>query len=86
MDDYKVSLRMEVVEALGALKRGERERIWRFIEGLPDNPRGLGDYSEYDSDDRKIQVRVIGNHAIHYWLDGPVNEFKVVGLRPADRG
>lgn len=85
MDSYSISLRIEVVEALGALKRAERQRIWRFIESLPDDPARTGDYSERDSTGRRIEVSLVGDHAIHYWLDGPVNEFKVVDMRSADR-
>ncbi len=84
MTESVVSVRIEVYEDLAALKRPERERIIRWFETLRQTNFQPGDFNDRDDSGRIIQVRVIGRHALSYWHDGPVNEFKVVKIELAD--
>ena len=79
-----VSVRIEVYQAMMALKRADRERIIRWLEALRQTNFLPGDYTETDEVGRIIQVQVIGRHALSFWHDGPVNEFKVVKIELAD--
>jgi hypothetical protein len=81
-----VSIRLRVYEVLRDMKRAQRERVLRWVEQLEIDPSRDGEFTEVDDTARKIQVSIIGSHAIYFWYDGPVNEVKVVDLRPADRG
>lgn len=74
------------MQVLRGLKLSERERIVRWMERLSANPHQDGDFEEVDvSSGRKLKATVIGRHALYWWLDGPVNELKVVDIGLADR-
>ena len=84
MSAYVVSLRFKVMETLRGLRRAERERILLWMERLEGDPFGRGEYVEKDDSGREIQVVIVGNHALYYWLDAPVKEIKIVKISPAD--
>jgi hypothetical protein len=57
----------------------------KFIYGLRDRPRTKGDYTDKDASFQIRQIKIIGDHAITYWLDDAVKSVMVVDVRPADR-
>lgn len=67
-------------------KSGEqRRRILDFIHSLRDHPDTRGDFTDKDASLRERQIKIIGDYAITYWLDAPVNIIMVVDARPANR-
>ena len=45
-----------------------------------------GDFEEIDPNTgRRLRAALVGRHALYWWVDGPVNEVKVVDIGPADR-
>ena len=85
MKPYKVFLRLEVMQVLGALQSAQRLRISKFIDTLADNPHQSGDYAEMDETARQIEIKVIGQYAITFWADHAVAEVKVTNIGRADR-
>ena len=58
----------------------------RFIRSLADDPFTQGDYSVTDANSQRIrQIRIIGDHAVTYWVDHPAKAVMVVDIRLADR-
>jgi len=56
-----------------------------FIRSLRDDPDATGDFTDRDATQRTRQIKIIGDYAITYWHDTPVNSVMVVDIRPADR-
>ena len=84
MAEYQVYLHLGLLDAVP--KRGsQRQKIMDFIYGLRQWPRTEGDYTDKDASLRIRQIKIIGDHAITYWLDDPVKIVMVVDVRLADR-
>lgn len=86
MESYEVFLSLSSMEFLKSIRLKERKLIGQFIERLSTDPFQEGDYSETDSAGRRIEIKVIGQYAVTYWTDSPVNEVKVVAICRADGG
>jgi hypothetical protein len=56
-----------------------------FIYSLRAHPNTPGDYTNKDRSLRVRQVKVVGDFAVTYWFDAPVNIVMVVEVQPADR-
>lgn len=56
-----------------------------FVYRLRDHPRTPGDFTDKDSSLRIRQVKIVGDYAVTYWLDDPVQAVMVVDIHPADR-
>lgn len=63
----------------------QRRRILDFVRQLQTQPDTLGDFTDRDETLRTRQVKIVGDHAITYWHDAPVNTVMVVDIRHADR-
>lgn len=82
---YDLYVKHEVYETIRSLPHTHRARILAFIEALPVNPFGQGDFTETDRDDRPHQVSVVGKYAVYFWADHAAKEIRVADLVDADR-
>ena len=86
MAEHVLSVRLEVMQVLRGLRLGERERIVRWMERLIIDPNQDGDFEERDpKTGRQLKGTLLGRYALYWWVDGPVNEIKVIDIGPADR-
>ena len=77
----KLVLDGEAVETLLSLPPAARRRILQVLDQLRnESPRITEDFSETDPSGRHISVKAIRPVLIRYWLDGPVDEFRVTRL------
>lgn len=85
----KLVLDGEAVETLLALPPAARCRVLALLEQLRhERPRTTEDFSETDLAGRHISVKAVRPVLIRYWLDGPVDEFRVTRItvvRPWNR-
>jgi mRNA-degrading endonuclease RelE of RelBE toxin-antitoxin system len=81
---YSVFVHVEVLETVPT-RGGMRKRITAFIRSLSENPHTPGDYTDKDQTLRVRQIKVIGDYAVTYWVDEPVQAVMVVAVVPADR-
>ena len=56
-----------------------------FISGLRENPDTHGDFTDKDDSLRERQIKIVGDYAVTFWLDAPVQIVMVVDVQPADR-
>ncbi len=61
-----------------------RRKIMDFIRSLHNHPHTPGDFTDQDSSLRDRQVKILGDYAIIYWLDAPIQAVMVVDIRRAD--
>ena len=51
----------------------QRRRIMDFIYSLRDYPYTAGDFTDKDASLRTRQIKLVGDYAVTYWVDSPVN-------------
>ncbi len=61
-----------------------RQAIRDFLQDLELDPYRLGDYQESDAIGRSVQIKLVGNYALTYWVDHAVKEVKVTKIEKAD--
>ena len=77
----KLVLDEEAVDTVLALPTAVRRRIMKALDLLRDEPpHTTEDFREKDATGRNISVKAIRPVMIHYWLDGPVDEFRVTRI------
>ena len=84
MENYAVYLHFDLLES-PSLRGGQRKMVMSFVRLLAQNPYTPGDFTDRDASLRVRQIKIIGRHAITYWVDDPVKAVMVVGVRLADR-
>ena len=81
---YAVFLHVELLEVLP--KQGsQRHKVLEFARSLADNPFATGDFTDKDATRRIRQIKIIGDFAVVFWTDHPVQTVMVVEIRLADR-
>jgi hypothetical protein len=84
MPSYEVYMHLGLLDAFP--KSGaQRRKIMNFISSLRNGPDTPGDFTDKDDSLRERQIKIVGDFAITYWLDGPVRFVMVVDVRPADK-
>jgi len=62
----------------------QRRKIMDFIRNLGARPETRGDFTDKDASLRERQIKIVGDYAITFWFDAPVNIVMVVDITPAD--
>ncbi len=63
----------------------QRRKIMAFINGLRNEPYTRGDFTDRDVSLRERQIKIIGDYAVTFWFDAPVQIVMVVDIGPADQ-
>jgi hypothetical protein len=86
MKAYSLYLRREAIDSLRLIRPKVRQGIAGFIDSLAADPFTRGDFQEKDETGRDLEIKIIGNYAITFWVDHAVQEVKIVDIIPADVG
>lgn len=82
---YRLLIDFEVIEFVESLpRRDERQLGSRFVQ-IQDFPGRFSDYTESDSNDRRVDIHICGKFAIKYWIDHADQHVKILVLHFADR-
>lgn len=84
MEGYRVYLHLDLLEAMPK-QRVARERILRFLRTLGADPFTAGDFSQQDKSLRTQQVKILGDHAITWWVAHPDKTVIIVDISLADQ-
>jgi hypothetical protein len=71
---------LEIVPAKGI----QRERILRFLRDLAAKPQSSGDFTDRDQSQRTLQIKVIGNFSLTWWVDDAARAIMIVAIGSAD--
>ena len=85
MSEYRLFIEIRVFEQLRALRSAERSRLLDALESIRLRPEHCSDYSEPDSDGRRVCIHISGRFAVKYWEDAADRHVKILDLHPADR-
>lgn len=78
MKSYKVILDSDLAESLWRLPIRARREIIAIFEKLADYPLGDADDQIRATDGRMIQRARFNKWRVCYWIDGPVDEVRIV--------
>ena len=83
--DYKLLVSLDVVEFIERLPRKNRLSLRAGIFEISDDPFGLSDATDYDSIGRLVQITIIDDYALTYWIDDADQHIEVLDIHSADR-
>jgi mRNA-degrading endonuclease RelE of RelBE toxin-antitoxin system len=82
---YRLLISIEVIEFIERLPGRTREALRRTIHGIGRDPLGRSDAVEYDAIGRRVQIAVVGDYALMYWVDEADQHIKILDIHAADR-
>ena len=62
-----------------------RERIMEFVRSLASDPFQKGDYEDTDHAGHPLGVKLVGRHAVTFFVDHAAGEVKIVNIELADQ-
>jgi len=83
MDNYRVYLHLDLIEALPR-RSAQKRKILNFMRWLEQNPFVPGDFTDRDASLRAREIKVIGDYAVTYWADHPAKAVMIVDIQRAD--
>jgi mRNA-degrading endonuclease RelE of RelBE toxin-antitoxin system len=83
--DYRLLISIEVVEFLERLPARNRKALRNIIEAIWKEPVERSDAADYDSTGRRLEVAIMGDFAITYWIDDADRHVKILDIHSADR-
>jgi mRNA-degrading endonuclease RelE of RelBE toxin-antitoxin system len=82
---YRLLISIEVVEFVERLPNQPRSAIRSLIEAIGTDPLGRSDAEDYDDIGRLLQIAIIGDYALMYWIDDADRHVKILDIHAADR-
>ena len=82
---YRLLISIEVVEFVERLPNKPRSAIRSLIEAIGTDPLGRSDAEDYDDIGRLLQIAIIGDYALMYWIDDADRHVKILDIHAADR-
>jgi hypothetical protein len=79
--DPKIVLDESVMRYALAAPSKLRSRLVANLEQLQRSPAEPPDFREQNATGRRLSIKVMRPFLITYWLDGPVNELRIVDVQ-----
>ena len=83
--EYPLLISVDVLEFIERLPRRIRLGLRSAISEVGKDPFGVSDSTGYDSIGRLVQIIVVGDYALTYWIDDADRHVKVLDIQSADR-
>ena len=83
--EYKLLISVDVLEFIERLPRKIRLGLRAAILDIGLDPIGSSDASDYDSRGRLVQIFILGDYALTYWIDDADYHVKILDIHSADR-
>ena len=82
---YRLLVSIEVIEFIERLPSKTRDALRLSIRSIGRDPMGRSDALDRDATGRRIQIAVIGDYAVMYWVDEADQHIKVLDIHAADQ-
>jgi len=76
---------IEVIEFMERLPSRTRKVLRNGIAGIGRDPLGRSDAEDYDEIGRLLQIAIVGDYALTYWVDDADRHVKILDVHAADR-
>jgi mRNA-degrading endonuclease RelE of RelBE toxin-antitoxin system len=83
--NYRLLIAMDVVEFLERLPSRTRKSIRNSIAAIGNEPLAMSDAADFDDTGRQLQIAIIGDFALTYWIDDADRHVKILDIHAADR-
>ncbi len=83
--DYRLLISIEVVEFVERLPSNYRRSLRSVIEAIGNDPQARSDAEDYDDTGRRLEIAIIGDFALTYWIDHADRHVKILDIHAADR-
>ena len=83
--DYRVLISIEVVEFVDRLPSRTKRRVRDAIRSIGHDPLGNSDAIDQDDTGRRLEIAVVGDYALMYWIDEADRHVKILDIHAADR-
>ncbi len=83
--NYRLLISIEVVEFLERLPSKTRKILRNSIAAIGNDPFTMVDAVEYDETGRQLQIAIVCDFALTYWIDDADRHVKILDLHAADR-
>lgn len=83
--DYRLLISIECVEFIDRLPSRTRKALRNAISMIGADPLGSCDAEDYDETGRMLQIAIIGDYALTYWVDHADKHVKILDIHAADR-
>ena len=83
--DYRLLISIEVVEFLERLPSRTRKNLRDAIAAIGSDPFAMTDAADFDDTGRQLQITIIGDFALTYWIDDADRHVKILDIHAADR-
>lgn len=81
---YRLLISIEVIEFIERLPSRTRKMLRNGIAMIGRDPLGRSDADDYDEIGRLLQIAIVGEYAIIYWVDEADRHIKVLDVHAAD--
>jgi hypothetical protein len=82
---YRLLIDYEVIEFIETLSRKEPLTLRNRLVAIQDYPGRYADYTEHDSEGRRVGIHICGRYAIKFWEDHADKHVKILNSHFADR-
>jgi len=82
---YRLLISIEVVEFIERLPLRTRRALRNGIAAIGRVPLEMSDAEDYDETGRLLQIVVVGDYALTYWVDDADRHVKILDVHAADR-
>lgn len=82
---YRLLIDYEVIEFMEALPRRDQRLLRNRMVAIQDYSRRFSDYTEQDSEGRRVDIHICGKYAIKFWQDHADRHVKILDVHFADR-
>lgn len=81
---YRLLISIEVVEFLEKLPSKTRKVLRNAIAAIGTDPIAMSDAVDFDDTGRRVEISIIGDFALTYWIDDADRHVKILDLHAAD--
>ena len=82
---YRLLISIEVVEFIERLPLRTRRALRNVIAATGRVPLEMSDAEDYDGTGRLLQIAIVGDYALTYWVDDADRHVKIPDVHAADR-
>lgn len=82
---YRLLIDYEVIEFIEALSRENQRALRNRLVEIQDYPGRYSDYTEHDSEGRRVDIHICGKYAIKFWEDHADKQLKILNVHLADK-
>jgi mRNA-degrading endonuclease RelE of RelBE toxin-antitoxin system len=82
---YRLLISLEAIEYLETLPKSVRQRLRARFVAMLEEPAMFSDFVCRESDNRRLDVHVVGPYAVYFWDDFADRDLKIIRIEKADR-